>query len=76
MKISTLTVVEIILFNLAIIFVFQPSFLFSMFRIKPNWEKTFRSILTGLGIVTICILFAWSFYFGAVLFLFKQSVLN
>ncbi|MCX6113412.1 MAG: hypothetical protein NTY22_09090 [Proteobacteria bacterium] len=76
MKLSTLTTVEIILFNLAIIFVFQPRFIFSILRIGPVTEKTMRIIFTGLGIVTICFLFAWSFYFGAILFLFKQSVLN
>ena len=76
MKLSTLTAVEIILFNLAIIFVFQPKFIFSMFKIGPVAEKTVRVVFTGLGIITICLLFAWSFYFGAMLFLFKQSALN
>jgi len=76
MKLSTLTAVEIILFNLAIIFVFQPKFIFSTLKIAPATEKTLRIIFTSLGIITICFLFAWSFYFGAMLFLFKQSVLN
>ena len=76
MKLSTLTAVEIILFNLAIIFVFQPKFIFSMLKTGPVTEKTTRIVFTALGIITICLLFAWSFYFGATLFLFKQSVLN
>ena len=76
MKLSTLTAVEVIIFNLAIIFVFQPKFIFSTLKIGPLTEKTMRTVFTGLGIITICFLFAWSFYFGAMLFLFKQSVLN
>ena len=76
MKLSTLSAVEIILFNLAILFVFQPKFLFAVLKIKPHTERVMRHVFTGLGIVTICFLFAWSFYFGAVLFLLKQSVLN
>ncbi|MEI6092129.1 MAG: hypothetical protein WCQ47_00420 [bacterium] len=76
MKLSTLTTVEIILFNLAIIFVFQPKFIFTMLKVRPASEKILRMIFTGLAIMTICVLFAWSFYFGAILFLFKRAVLN
>lgn len=76
MRISTITAIQILLFNLAFLLVYQPRFLFYFFKMAPSTERTVKIVLTSLGIVTICILFGWSFYFGATLYLYKQSVLN
>ena len=75
MKLSTLTLVELILFNLAFILVYQPRFIFKILPIKDTGEEVLSKALTWAGIVTMCVLFVWSFYFGAMLFVYKRSML-
>ena len=75
MKLSTLTIVELVLFNLAFILIYQPRFIFRLFSVKPEFSDLLSKILTSLGAIVICVLFVWSFYFGAVLFIYKKSLL-
>lgn len=75
MNISFMIGIQILLFNIAFIFIYQPGFLFSMFRMGRRTEQTFRVILLILGILCLCALFIWSFYFGANLFLYKRAML-
>ena len=75
MSFALMSVVEILLFNLAFILIYQPAFIFHVLKISTETEKKFQHAMMVLGIIVLCILFAWSFYFGATLFIYKQSLL-
>ncbi len=75
MSFTMMSVLEILLFNLAFILIYQPTFVFNLFKISDGTERTLRSIMTVAGIITLCALFAWSFYFGATLFVYKRSLM-
>ncbi|MBN1114574.1 MAG: hypothetical protein JXA66_04480 [Oligoflexia bacterium] len=74
MNISLLTLGEIILFNLTLVFFYQPRFIFSLLKISENNIKKSSIMLMGIGIVFLCLLFGWSFYFGAKVVIFKNTV--
>lgn len=75
MKLTILTAVEILLFNICIVLAFQPKFLFKLLNIDARHEKKIRMVMTGLAVFFICILFCWSFLFGSTLFLYKQALI-
>jgi len=75
MKFSTFTIVEIVLFNLAILFIYQPQFVFELLKLNGTKEAALKKMFAVLGIITICALFAWSFFFGATLLIYKQTLL-
>lgn len=75
MKITVVTAVELILFNLAFFLIYQPQFIFNAFKLSKEKEKTIRTVMTSFGVVTICLLFIWSFIVGAILFLYKQALI-
>lgn len=70
-----MSVIEILLFNLAFILIYQPAFIFHFLKVSPETEKKLHQAMMITGIIFLCILFAWSFYFGATLFIYKQSLL-
>ena len=75
MSFAFMSVLEILLFNLAFILIYQPAFIFDVLKISEGTEKKLRNVMTVTGIITLCALFAWSFYFGATLFVYKRSLL-
>jgi len=75
MKLTILTAVEILLFNICIILAFQPRFIFKFLNIDVKYEKKIRLLMTGLAVFFICVLFCWSFLFGSILFLYTQSLI-
>ncbi len=75
MKLTMLTVVEIILFNFTLVLAYQPKFMFKLLNIEADTEKKLRLIMTGLATIFVCVLFCWSFLFGSMLFLYKQALL-
>ena len=75
MSFAFMSVIEILLFNLAFILIYQPAFIFNVLKISDGTEKRLRGIMTVTGIMALCVLFAWSFYFGATLFVYKRSLM-
>jgi hypothetical protein len=75
MSFTYMSILEILLFNLAFILIYQPEFIFSVLRISESTEKKIRGTMTVFGIIALCTLFAWSFYFGATLFVYKRSLM-
>jgi len=75
MTFAVMSVIEILLFNLAFILIYQPEFIFHVLRISGESEIRLKYIMMVTGIIVLCILFGWSFYFGATLFIYKQSLL-
>ena len=75
MSFAFMSVVEIVLFNLTFILIYQPAFIFNVLRINEGTEKKLRMTMTVFGIIALCTLFAWSFYFGATLFVYKRSLM-
>jgi hypothetical protein len=75
MSFALMSVVEILLFNLAFILIYQPSFIFHFLKLRTETERKIQHIMMIAGILVLCILFGWSFYFGATLFIYKQSLL-
>lgn len=75
MTFAFMSVVEILLFNLAFILIYQPEFIFHVLKVGAETEKKLKHIMMVCGIIFLCILFGWSFYFGATLFIYKQSIL-
>ena len=75
MTFAFMSVIEIILFNLAFILIYQPAFIFHVLKVQEESEKRLRNIMTVIGVIALCVLFGWSFYFGATLFVYKQSLL-
>jgi hypothetical protein len=75
MSFAFMSVVEILLFNLAFILIYQPEFIFHVLKVRTETEKKFKYAMMVGGIIFLCLLFGWSFYFGATLFVYKQSIL-
>jgi len=75
MTFALMSVIEILLFNLAFILIYQPTFIFHFLKISEETEKKLHKTMMAAGIIFLCILFGWSFYFGATLFIYKQSLL-
>jgi len=75
MSFALMSIIEILLFNVAFILIYQPAFVFKLLRMSEESEKRSRNIMMAGGVVVLCILFGWSFYFGATLSIYKQSLL-
>ena len=75
MSFAFMSVIEILLFNLAFILIYQPEFIFQILKVSVETEKKLKHAMMVAGIIFLCILFGWSFYFGATLFIYKQSIL-
>jgi hypothetical protein len=69
-------IVEIIVFNLVFIFIYQPAFIFDILKPSPEWRSRLSRAMTALGLLMMCFLFCWSFYFGAFIVLQKNELMK
>jgi hypothetical protein len=73
MNFSKLLLIQIILFNLSIILLYQPNFIFILANIKNKNKVSKYLFFTGL--VSLCFLFIISFILGANYILYKKNLI-
>jgi hypothetical protein len=67
MIISKLLFAIIVVFNFALILIFQPEFIFKALKLREKKEKILRKSLLGLGLICIIILAFLSYKFAKLI---------
>jgi hypothetical protein len=75
-SLGVMAIVELILFNIAFIFVYQPSFIFDFLSLSAEHRRKLSIFMTVTGLILICFLFCWSFYFGANIVIRKNELIR
>lgn len=75
-NIGTMALIELILFNVAFIFVYQPSFIFDFLKLSDDRQRKVSLLMSATGLVLICFIFCWSFYFGAMIVIQKNELIR
>lgn len=75
-NLGMLAIVELVSFNIIFVLIYQPAFIFDILKLSPEKSKLLSNIMTAVGLLLICFIFCWSFYFGASIVIQKNELIR